>query len=59
MSLHRRFSFRGRTRGYLSASCPAPPGFNKAPFPLARTSFEFEGGLDIPTVLNRTCTVRR
>ena len=59
MSLHRRFSFRGRTRGYLSASCPAPAGFTKAPFPLARTSFEFEGGLEIPTTLNRTCTVRR
>lgn len=59
MSLHRRFSFRGRTRGYLSAGCPAPAGFTKALFPLARTSFEFEGGLAIPTTLNRTCTVRR
>lgn len=59
MSLHRRFSFRGRTRGYLSANCPAPPDFHKAPFPLARTSFEFESGLDIPIVLERTCTVRR
>lgn len=59
MNLHRRFSFRGRMRGYLSASCPAPPGFYKAPFPLARTSFEFEGGLEIPATLNRICTVRR
>jgi hypothetical protein len=59
MSLHRRFSFRGKTRGYLSAGCPAPAGFTKASFPLARTSFEFEGGLEIPTTLNRTCTVRR
>ncbi len=59
MNLHRRFSFRGRTRGYLSASCPAPPGFNKAPFPLARTSFEFEDGLEIPATIERTCTVSR
>jgi hypothetical protein len=59
MNLHRRFSFRGRTHGYLSASCPAPPGFYKAPFPLAKTSFEFEGGLEIPAVVERTCTVRR
>lgn len=59
MSLHRRFSFRGRTRGYLSAACPAPSGFTKVLFPLARTSFEFEGGPAIETTLNRTCTVRR
>lgn len=59
MSLHRRFYFHGRARGYLSARCPAPAGFTKVPFPLARTSFEFEGGLEIPTTLNRTCTVRR
>jgi hypothetical protein len=59
MNLHRRFSFRGKTRGYLSASCPAPAGLTKVPFPLARTSFEFEGGLEIPAVVEHTCTVRR
>ncbi len=59
MSLHRRFSFRGRTRGYLSAGCPAPAGLTKVLFPLARTSFEFEDGLEIPAVIERTCTVRR
>lgn len=58
MSLHRRFSYRGRIRGYLSAGCPAPEGFTKALFPLARTSFEFDNGLTIGTTLNRTCTVR-
>lgn len=58
MSLHRRFSYRGKTHGYLSAGCPAPKGFTKAPFRLARTSFEFEGEVTIDTVLNRTCTVR-
>jgi hypothetical protein len=59
MSLHRRFAFHGRARSYLSAGCPALAGFTEAIFSLARTSFEFEGGPNIPTVLNRTCTVRR
>jgi len=59
MNLHRRFSFRGRTRGYLSAGCPALPGFTKAVFTLARMSFEFESGLEIPVPIEGICTVRR
>lgn len=58
MSLHRRFSFRGRTHGYLSAGCPAAKGFTKAIFPLARTNFEFDDDVEVSTTLNRTCTVR-
>jgi hypothetical protein len=58
MSLHRRFAYRGRTHGYLSAGCPAPKGLTLVPFPLARTSFEFDSGLTISTTLNRTCRVR-
>lgn len=58
MRLHRRFFFRGRMHGYLSAGCPAPKGTSKAPFALAQTSFEFEGDLKVATTLNRTCTVR-
>jgi hypothetical protein len=58
MNLHRRFAYRGRTRGYLSAGCPAPEGLTLVPFPLARTSFEFDSGLTISTTLNRTCRVR-
>jgi hypothetical protein len=59
MSLHRRFVYRGRTRGYLSAGCPAPKGFTAVAFPLARTGFEFDNGLSISTTLNRTCRVSR
>lgn len=58
MDLHRRFGYRGKTRGYLNAGCPAPKGLTLAPFPLARTSFEFDNGLTISTTLNRTCRVR-
>jgi len=59
MNLHRRFTYRGQTRGYLSAGCPAPKGLTLAPFTLARTSFEFDSGLAISTTLNRTCRVRK
>lgn len=58
MNLHRRFVYRGRTRGYLSAGCPAPKGLTLVPFPLARTSFEFDSGLTISTTLTRACRVR-
>jgi hypothetical protein len=56
MNLNRRFSSGGRTHGYLSAGCPAPKGLTRVPFPLARSSFVFDGGLTITTPpLIRTC----
>jgi hypothetical protein len=58
MTLHRTFSSHGRTRSYLSASCPAPAGFSGASFPLARTTFDFDGGLALKITLNRNCKVR-
>jgi hypothetical protein len=59
MSLHRRFSSGGKTHGYLEASCPAPGGFTRAPFPLARTGFVFDGWLAVaPPPLIRTCRVK-
>jgi DNA-binding beta-propeller fold protein YncE len=56
MNLRRRFSYRGKARSFLSAGCPAAPGFPSAVFPLARTSFVFAGGPTLVSVLNRTCT---
>jgi hypothetical protein len=58
MTLQRRFSFRGRDRSYLSAGCPAPAGFRQAIFPLARTSFSFEGALTLTSTITRSCRVR-
>ncbi len=45
-------------RSVLSAGCPAPKGFSKAVFPLARTSFAFDGGLALTSTLNRSCKVK-
>ena len=58
LNLNRTFSVHGKRHGYLSASCPAPNGFNQAAFPLARTSFLFAGGVSVSSTLNRTCRVR-
>jgi DNA-binding beta-propeller fold protein YncE len=58
MSLHRRFSYRGHSRSFLSAGCPAPAGFPSASFPLAKTSFSFAGNLRLGPVLTRTCRAR-
>jgi DNA-binding beta-propeller fold protein YncE len=58
MSLRRRFSYRGKSRSFLSAGCPAPAGFPSASFPLAKTSFAFAGDLMLDAVLNRTCRAR-
>ena len=58
MNLGRNFSYRGKRRSYLSASCPAPKGFHKAVFPLARAGFAFKGGRRLSSTLERSCGVR-
>lgn len=58
MTLRRRFTYRGHSRSFLSAGCPAPAGFPSAAFPLAKTSFAFAGDLTLEAVLTRTCRAR-
>jgi hypothetical protein len=58
MTLQRRYSYRGKSRSYMSAGCPAPAGFHQVFFPLARTSFSFAGGLTLTSTLSRSCRVR-
>jgi len=43
---------------FLTAGCPAPKGFTKASFPLARTDFVFAGGLSMKNTLTRTCQAK-
>lgn len=47
--------FRSR---FMEAGCPAPKGLTKVAFPLVKTSFDFAGGLDIQSILNRSCRAR-
>jgi len=58
LRLHRRYSFRGRARSYLNASCPAPRGFPGAVFPFARASMVFDDGRRLSSTLRRSCRVQ-
>lgn len=58
LSLRRIFRHGGSTRSYLSASCPAPPGFPGTTFSLAQVSFGFDDGRTLSSTLIRSCGVR-
>jgi hypothetical protein len=58
MTLSRRYVQDGERHSYLSAGCPAPTGFPTATFPLARTSFLFEDGTQLASVLIENCRAR-
>jgi hypothetical protein len=58
LSLDRTFSSGGKQHTYLAAGCPAPKGFDRASFPLAKTTFTFDGGLALSSILNRSCKVK-
>lgn len=58
LSLKRRFSLRGRQHSYVSATCPLPSGVNVSSFKLVRSTYGFEDGTKVVSVLNRECRVR-
>lgn len=58
LTLQRRFRYRGATRSYFTAGCPAPSGFPGATFAFAKASFDFEDGRRMSTTLTRSCGVR-
>jgi hypothetical protein len=55
LRLHRLFRVGGERRSYLSAGCPAPPGFPSATFPLVRAAYSFVGQKTVSDTLVRTC----
>lgn len=58
LSLKRKYAFKGKQQSYVSASCPLPSGVNIASFPFARSTYIFEDGTKISSVLKRTCKAR-
>lgn len=58
LALNRRFTYKGRQRSYLSASCPAPKGFPGAVFPFAKVSYEFTHAKKLSSTLTRSCKAR-
>ncbi len=58
LTLHRTYAFRGKRRAYLSAGCPAPPGFPRATFPFVRADYSFSDGRQLNSTLVRTCRAK-
>jgi len=58
LSLKRKYSFKGQKRSYVSASCPLPPAVNIASFSFAKSTYVFEDGTKISSVLKRQCKAR-
>jgi hypothetical protein len=59
LNLRRTYTYKGERMSFASAACPAPAGFPGANFPLAKASYEFQGGTKISSTLVRQCKVRR
>jgi hypothetical protein len=57
VSLGRRYLLHGQKRSVLAAGCPAPAGFNSAPFKLARGVFRLADGSTRSRVLSGVCRV--
>lgn len=58
LSLKRRYSSHGEKRSYVSASCPLPAEVNVATFPLVRSTYMFEDGTNVTSVLRKECRAR-
>jgi hypothetical protein len=58
LRIGRTYGYRGRQRGFLSASCSAPAGFTAGIFAFARGSFRFSDGKTARVALTRDCRVR-
>jgi hypothetical protein len=58
MRLRRIYTYEGKRRSYVSAGCPALPGFPGAVYPFAKGTFEFAGNRRISETLIRDCKVR-
>lgn len=58
ITLSRRFSYRGKRRSYLSASCPIPPSFTAGFLSLARATYTLADGRRLRAETVRSCRAR-
>ncbi len=58
LTVDRQYTYRGKRRSFISASCSAPSGFSAAIFTFAQGRFHFAGGETLETTLTRNCRVR-
>jgi hypothetical protein len=55
LHLFRRYSYEGRVRSYLSASCPVPPAFTAGFLSFARATYSFGDGRQVRIETVRSC----
>jgi hypothetical protein len=58
LTLGRKYTYAGKRRSFLSASCAAPAGFPGTVFELAKATFRFDGGSRLTSQITRDCVVR-
>jgi len=58
LTLKRKYTYRGKQLSYFNSGCPAPRGVPRVSFPLALASFEFAGGLELSTKVEKACAVK-
>lgn len=58
LNLHRRFSYAGRRRSYISASCPIPPILTAGFLAFARATYSFDGERKVEVEAVRSCRAR-
>jgi hypothetical protein len=58
LRLQRKYTYRGERRSYMSASCRAPRGLDKAAFKFAFASLVFDDGRTLSSTITRTCRVK-
>lgn len=58
LTLFRRYSYRGESRSYLSASCPTAPRATAGFFSLVRVRFTLADGRSLGTGIARSCRAR-
>ncbi|HVY96440.1 MAG TPA: hypothetical protein VHA54_05730 [Solirubrobacterales bacterium] len=59
MTLSRRYTYRGRQRSYISATCPIPPRFTAGFATVARAAYTLLGGRRVSTEITRGCRAEK
>jgi hypothetical protein len=58
LTLRRKYEVRGRKRSYFNSACPAPAGFTRTAFSLARADFRFVEGRTLSVGVTKDCRVK-
>jgi hypothetical protein len=58
LTLRRKYMVNGQQRSYFNAACPAPAGFTRTTFSLARADFTFVGGSSLGIGVDKDCRVK-